>query len=157
MAAKNPKLTLKSLQTEMNVLKEQLESVKDELCYVKEELKELKSESQLEKPKINHSTKNRQEESSGRRFICRACDNPFDSKKSLKVHIKASHPQTIKCKLCEETFGQNSDLERHIKEEHEPNGKYECDKCDKTFVLRWRLGKHQESHASSKTKKVSLL
>ena len=153
MAAKNSKLSLKSLQTEINVLKEQLESVKDELCHVKEELKELKSEPQLEKTKINHTTKNRQGDSSGRRFNCRACDNSFDSKKSLKVHIKASHPQTIKCNLCEETFEQNSDLERHIEEEHEKNRKYECDKCGKTFALRWRLGKHQESHASSKNKK----
>jgi uncharacterized C2H2 Zn-finger protein len=139
MAAKNSKLSLKSLQTEINVLKEQLESVKDELCHVKEELKELKSEPQLEKTKINHTTKNRQGDSSGRRFNCRACDNSFDSKKSLKVHIKASHPQTIKCNLCEETFEQNSDLERHIEEEHEKNRKYECDKCGKTFALRWRL------------------
>ena len=51
------------------------------------------------------------------------------------------------------TFEQNSDLERHIEEEHEKNRKYECYKCGKTFALRWRLGKHQESHGSSKNKK----
>ena len=84
----------------MNLLKEELESVK-------EELKELKSEPQIEKTRINHLTKDQQEESSGRKLICRACYNSFDTKKSLKMHIKAIHPQNIKCKLCEQTFEQN--------------------------------------------------
>ena len=37
------------------------------------------------------------------------------------------------------------------KEDHEPIGKYECDQCGKTFALRLRLGKHQESHESLNT------
>ena len=125
----------------------------DELCNVKRELKELKSEPQLEKTKTNHLTKNQQEESSGRKLTCRACDNSFDTKKSLKMHIKTIHPQNIKCKLCEQTFEQNCDLEVHIKADHEPSGKYKCDTCGKSFALRWRLGKHQESHTSSNNKK----
>jgi hypothetical protein len=135
----------------MNVLREELKSVKDELDIVKEELKEIKSE-QLEEINKTGMRGNNQEESSARVVICRSCDKTFDSKKGLKVHIKTTHPQHIKCKSCEEKFERNSELEVHIKEKHELNGRYECDKCDKTFALRWRLGKHKEGHASLKNK-----
>ena len=59
----------------------------------------------------------------------------------------------MKCKSCEEIFEKNSDLEDHIELKHEQKEKYECDKCDKTFVLKWRLTKHQRNHSSSKSKK----
>ena len=39
------------------------------------------------------------------------------------------------------------------KNKHKPNGKYKCETCGKTFALRWRLKKHQESHASLKARK----
>ena len=41
----------------------------------------------------------------------------------------------------------------HIKAYHETIGNYKCDQCDKTFVLKWRLNKHLENHASLTTKK----
>ena len=137
----------------MNALREELKSVKDELIDAKEELKEIKIAIHIERTEQNQMAKNIQEGGSEREFKCKACDKTFNSKKLLKGHIKATHSREVKCKSCEETFEMNSDLEVHIKTNHEPNGKYKCDTCGKTFALRWRLKKHQESHASLKARK----
>ena len=32
---------------------------------------------------------------------------------------------------------------------------YDCDKCDNTFVLKWRLTKHKENHSRLRTKKCN--
>ena len=49
-------------------------------------------------------------------------------------------------------FHKNCDLESHLNKDHKPQ-KFECEKCDKTFVLKWRLIKHQRIHNSPKIKK----
>ena len=41
---------------------------------------------------------------------------------------------------------KNCELEVHIKNEHVKVKEYTCDMCDKIFVLKWRLLKHQETH-----------
>ena len=53
MIAKSSKLTLKSLQTEMNVLREELKSVKNELNSAKKEMKEIKRLTLIEKAEEN--------------------------------------------------------------------------------------------------------
>ena len=153
MAVKNSKSTLKSLQVEVNALREELKSVKYELIDAREELKELKIDKHLERTEQNQMASNIQEGGSEREFECKACDKIFNSKKLLKGHIKVTHSREIKCKSCEETFERNSDLEVHIKTKHEPNGKYKCETCGKTFALKWRLKKHQENHDSLKARK----
>ena len=47
---------------------------------------------------------------------------------------------------------KNCELEVHIKNQHEVK-EYTCDFCDKTFVLQWRLLKHQENHTNPTWKK----
>ena len=58
----------------------------------------------------------------------------------------------VKCKVCEEAFTKNSDLELHLKNVHEEKENHECDKCGKTFVLKWRLKKHMGIHDSPELK-----
>ena len=48
--------------------------------------------------------------------------------------------------MCEELFDRNCDMENHIRNIHESFETYDCDKCEKTFVLEWRLKKHREGH-----------
>ena len=36
---------------------------------------------------------------------------------------------------------------------HDSIEKYSCEHCDKQFVLKWRLQKHQQIHTQHKTKK----
>ena len=48
----------------------------------------------------------------------------------------------IDCKLCEITFNRFVDLENHIKTCHDKHQVFQCNKCEKGFVLKWRLKKH---------------
>ena len=83
-------------------------------------------------------------------FKCKLCDLPFNSKKSLKVHMREIHRPKFECKICEEIFGQNCELEVHLKEKHNEIEMFNCEKCEKKFVLKWRLTKHQEIHYNPK-------
>ena len=40
-----------------------------------------------------------------------------------------------------------------VKEKHVSSEKFQCGKCHKTFVLKWRLSKHQEIHDNLSVKK----
>ena len=81
------------------------------------------------------------------------CEENFNSKRDLLLHLKENHPKRVRCKSCVEIFDKNSDLEKHIKANHEQMENYDCEKCEKTFVLKWRLTKHQENHSRLKDKK----
>ena len=48
---------------------------------------------------------------------------------------------------------KNCELELHIRSKHEKVEEYECDLCEKRFVLKWRMVKHQESHRDTGRKK----
>ena len=132
------KLTLKMLQAKLNKFEEEIENVKEELTDVKTKLRN--AEQKLESVKI----KGVSEESNI--LNCRVCDKLFDTRASLKLHLKDEHIQKAKCTMCEELFDRNCDMENHIRNIHESFETYDCDKCEKTFVLEWRLRKHREGH-----------
>ena len=153
MAASKTKVSLKSLQSEVNFFMDELKATKDELNVVKKELKAATDEIKLLKEVKNPKTKRSGTENSENEIKCNKCDNAFRSRKSLKVHIAENHEKKITCKSCDETFGKNSDLELHVKGKHDSSEKFQCGKCDKTFVLKWRLSKHQEIHDNLSVKK----
>ena len=62
---------------------------------------------------------------------------------------KNSYEKTVNlmaCIVCQISFDRHVDLENHIKSSHEKRPVYQCDKCEKSFVLRWRLKKHMNLH-----------
>ena len=78
------KISLKSLQLEINYIKEELKSANKELKEVKEELKELKREKQ----EGNTNIQNKKDELNMiPQFLCTKCEESFQSKKVLKAHI----------------------------------------------------------------------
>ena len=83
---------------------------------------------------------------------CKFCEETFKSKINLKKHLRDSHPTQIKCCDCTEIFTKNSDLEVHLEEQHKRSKQFECEQCDKTFALKWRLKKHLEVHSQEITK-----
>ena len=138
------RITLKSLQKELteklNVIKEELHDVKKELEDVKGELKNFKD------GPVKSDDQTDMGGTSEQIVTCYECDKSFKSKKDLKKHLKASHVRKIKFKICEESFDKNCYLEEHIREKHETEEQYQCDKCEKTFTLKWRMKKHTEGH-----------
>jgi len=71
--------------------------------------------------------------------------NSLKRKENTKPHPKSSlHAK--KCKECGETFTQNSDLEMHVISEHGQEKSFQCEICDKRFVLEWRMRKHLKMH-----------
>ena len=143
MTAKIAKLSLKSLQRQINDMAEEVKEVKSELADVKKELEHAKEELKLWKTT----------EESKLKVTCQVCDMNFQAMKDLKVHIRSNHTAKIKCKLCDEVFKKNSDLEMHIEQNHESAEIFDCNKCDKKFALKWRLKKHQDIHKNQNIKK----
>ena len=37
-------------------------------------------------------------------------------------------------------------MEVHLKTDHKPRELHKCDHCDKEFILKWRLLKHERNH-----------
>ena len=84
------------------------------------------------------------------------CSETFVNMTDMSSHSQGKHSNTSetehfkrKCKFCKILFLKNSDLEAHVKRDHSENSQHECDICEKTFVLKWRLKKHKEGHESN--------
>ena len=149
MTAKIQKVTLKGLQSELFALRIELQTVKDDLKKVMVELIDVKER----KEDTTSDGAVRIGEMVGKQIkICKICEKTFKLKKDLLLHVKNEHPREIKCKTCDDIFTKSSDLELHIKQTHNPETIFSCEDCDKTFIFKFRLRKHQESHRSKDTK-----
>ena len=63
--------------------------------------------------------------------------------------LSDNYPNVMDCKLCEMTFDRFVDLENHIRTCHANHQVFHCDKCEKGFVLKWRLKKHMRLHTEN--------
>ena len=63
-----------------------------------------------------------------------------------KGNIEYAHGNSIKFKNCDQTFPRFVDLEKHMKTIHGHHQEYSCDKCEKHFMIKWRLEKHMKMH-----------
>ena len=79
------------------------------------------------------------------------CDAVFSVQDNLRCHIKTIHKQVKQCSLCSEKFEDNCKLEEHLLIVHKKSKRFHCGTCGMTFVLRWRLHKHLESHQEGKS------
>ena len=86
-------------------------------------------------------------------FKCKRCQEKFQSEKGLNNHKASCQSQMIKCTVCTKIFSKNNELEAHIKSEHEEVEKFQCEKCDMTFVLKWRFEKHTKMHQENQNNK----
>ena len=66
--------------------------------------------------------------------------------------MKSKSRKLVECHLCDKKFQIISDLENHIKTSHEDSETYNCDKCKKKFVTKWRLEKHGNLHSNIYTR-----
>ena len=140
------KITMKSLSKELEKVKEEVKeihSLRKEVSTLKETIANLKGSNTVS---VGNKTSN-----SSIRIKCKQCDETFQSKKDLKMHLVEIHEKKVNCKTCDKVFSENCQLEVHIKTMHQENG-YKCDQCDKTFVLKWRLMKHHQNHSTENLK-----
>ena len=56
------------------------------------------------------------------------------------------HSQPKECTMCNQKFDDSCSLEDHLLTVHKKSKQFHCGACNQTFVLRWRLHKHLESH-----------
>ena len=143
-AKTNGRITIKMLSEhfdkEMKIMKETIISLEKRLNDSDNKVKSLEEKFPKKEEAPKNSDKVQKE--------CKICQQIFESRKSLKSHIKVCHPAQIKCVECEKTFNINADLEMHIEEYHEKSEQHKCNQCGKNFVLKWRLKKHLEAHSN---------
>ena len=96
---------------------------------------------------------NKSSESNPYSHKCNSCSFSSISRKTLRSHIVENHAVKINCKIRDKNFKLKSDLEKHILQCHDSVKKFNCDKCGKTFALKWRLQKHQKIHTENKLQK----
>ena len=68
---------------------------------------------------------------------------------SLETCVEASRK---KCSFCQTSFEHAFELENHLEETHGEKNKFQCDKCNNTFQLEWRLKKHKRMHIMKNVK-----
>ena len=77
---------------------------------------------------------------------CHICHKQFQSKDSLRNHIKNHHTdggRVYKCEICQRAFNYLRDLTSHKSRKHEILMKlFQCDFCDKSFCFESYLKKH---------------
>ena len=163
--AANKKMTVKVLTeefyklkddlSEYNMLKKKVFELENANETLKKQLKviEEKVETLQRKTMNSNSENDNSEETAVERLKCRKCEKLFPSMKKLRTHLGSNHPSKIECSNCDKTFSRNYDLEVHIKTDHEERDMHKCDKCDKIFLLKWRLLKHKQNHDNTLTKK----
>ncbi|XP_073831436.1 uncharacterized protein [Musca autumnalis] len=96
-------------------------------------------------------------------FPCPNCTRRFQTRSSLAVHRSQVHRRKIAessankrkngdiyypCKHCDNNFMSVIYLTKHIEEEHPNIEKFECNQCDKAFVLNALLQEHLCRHKS---------
>ena len=89
------KTTIKSLSEEMEVLKEQVK----EIVVLKQKVTEL--EKIVKDYQGIKNSDHRNIDVCKDNLKCKKCDKSFNTKKSLKTHMREIHPLKIQCKECE--------------------------------------------------------
>ena len=85
--------------------------------------------------------------------IEKAKETVKEEKDKAKTRFKSdSCVNKIDCRLCEKSFTRYVDLENHIESCHEKPREFQCDQCDKNFLLKWRLRKHMRLHEETNIK-----
>ena len=144
MASATKKETMKSLAEKVAGLTEQLKEyskMKDKVCELEKKLHALENVEKQEEVSVLSKTK------------CKECPKVCNSKNDLRKHLTEAHPNEFKCTLCKERFKRKCDLELHMENHHKTEKNYECTICNKSFVLNWRMKKHEEIHTNKVTKK----
>ena len=158
------KLTMKGLAQEISILREQV----SEIDFLKQKIVELEKAKAKEfvflkqkmlnleatlKSLVGNDNPSKITGNEKEKLKCKDCVEIFETQTELKKHQGKNHPRKIECKSCDSAFNRNSELEVHIRNKHKAIQEFQCEMCDKKFVLAWRLQKHRSNHTEQETKK----
>ena len=79
------------------------------------------------------------------KFKCDLCDKSFGIESSYSNHRWIKHNQgtaPFACHLCPKSYTGIVFLRQHVRQHHGNAVDFECDSCDKTFVLKHSLDTH---------------
>jgi chromosome segregation ATPase len=145
-------------------LSERLEEVTEKMNYEKSDMKEvLDSQAMIDGIVVKASDdiltikKTKDEKDAGIKLLDTKIDminqeietlrnSKIDKDKANDISRSGKPSSLLKCTFCDIKFNIFSELERHIKDSHEIHNTFKCDKCEKEFVLKWRLKKHMSVH-----------
>ena len=99
MAQKLKKKTVKDLNEDIIQFENKLEKLYNliNVLYAKVAALKKKDEDRPSNPDITSRQPNKKNEDLSRKYSCKKCDIDFESKKTLKVHIKDTYGKEIKC------------------------------------------------------------
>ena len=93
--------------------------------------------------------------------FCRICKKDFISERAYKLHLKFRHQnesvpkeetkakaKNHQCSLCKQSFQDYSKYQCHIMSKHK-NVRFQCQRCDKSFIWRHHLDEHSEIHGEN--------
>ena len=108
--------------------------------------------------KLNHED----DEHAIEKYLCETCGKDFVRSSSLKIHKEHVHlgqiqkcvlfkkrpprKENVLCNYCGKSFNRASHLKDHIAYKHTSIRANKCNVCDKTFVSKYDLKKHEKTH-----------
>ena len=113
---------------------------------VKQEEAKVKSTEDLSVEGENSENSNKASEENG----CNICGKYFGRRKNLKIHINVVHQMNKhSCSTCKRTFHKKIELKRHNEYYHDKSATFQCDICNKRFILASKLRSHLETEHSA--------
>ena len=87
-----------------------------------------------------------------KKIECDVCKKMFSDPSKLKMHMrKHTGERPYICESCGCAFGHRSGLIRHIKFIHTKQKDFKCSFCEKRFVTKQTLDRHERVHTSIKS------
>ena len=129
------------------VIKEELDNLSSKFKELENVVVTLRSkleEKDIQLANLELQLKDRQSED----LTCKTCVFICQRRKELKHHKLNNHSDLVskqKCNICDMSFIRNIDHEIHLKG-HSEASTFDCEQCDNTFYLKWRLDKHAKVH-----------
>ncbi|ELU10468.1 hypothetical protein CAPTEDRAFT_88655, partial [Capitella teleta] len=82
--------------------------------------------------------------------VCHICNKTFSAASHLKLHLmKHRDERNYLCELCDKKFLTKGQLQKHQYAVHEANKSVECEVCGKV-VKEWYLQRHARTHDSNR-------
>ncbi|XP_070535293.1 zinc finger protein 665-like [Ptychodera flava] len=88
-----------------------------------------------------HTSRSQRKPTENNKWICRECEQSFESQILLRKHYKTHDNKCYRCEKCGKSFGMKHSLSKHVMC-HRYEGQFECPICRKVFAQKWYMQNH---------------